>query len=108
MTEQERLDYEDTSEALKAVLSTPAGKRVLFWILSECSIYRSAYAGELAAATNFELGRQDVGRRIIQRMDEIDPRIYPQLLLDVADIREMERAARKAAGQTAENDDELD
>ena len=39
-------------------------------------------------------------------LDQIDPRAYPQLLIDVADERVMEQAARAAAKQQ-EDDDEL-
>lgn len=86
---------EDLNDALRALLTTDQGKRVIFWILSEAAIYRDAYAGD-DAATNYVLGSQAIGRRIIQRLDQIDARLYPRLLLDVADMVEMERAATRA------------
>ncbi len=82
---------DDLSDAFRAVLATDAGKRVLFWVLEQAAIYRDAYAGD-DAATNYVLGSQAVGRRLIQRLDMIDARIYPRLLLDMADIMEMKRA----------------
>lgn len=101
-------EQEDIDRALNEVFRSAAGKRVLFWILSECSIYHSPYAGENAAATNFELGKQDVGRRIIARLDKIDPRFYPQLLLDIADLKAMDRVIAETARRGKENDDEID
>ena len=102
----EETEREDLKRALADVFAMASGKRVLFWILSECSIYRSAYAGEMSAATNFELGRQDVGRRIIDKLDEIDPRFYPQLLMDIAELKAMDRAAAERVERG--NDDEID
>lgn len=82
---------DDLSDAFRAVLATDAGKLVLFWVLEQAAIYRDAYAGD-DAATNYVLGSQAVGRRLIQRLDMIDARIYPRLLLDIADMMEMKRA----------------
>lgn len=93
----------DLSEAFRALLKHNDGKRVLFWILEQAAIYRDAFAGE-DAATNYVLGSQSVGRKLIQRLDMIDARLYPRLLLDVADMREMERAAVRNEG----NDDDVD
>lgn len=95
-------EEKDLDEALRALLTVDQGKRVLFWILSEAAIYRDAFSGD-DAATNYVLGSQAVGRRIIQRLDMIDVRMYPRLLLDVADLKEMERAADRA---NKEDDDE--
>jgi hypothetical protein len=49
------------------------------------------------------LGQQAIGRRLIGVLDEIDPRTYPRLLLDMADLKAMERAAM---AQDEEDDDE--
>lgn len=91
--------------AFRDVFATAAGKRVLFWMLEQCAIYENAYGGENTNATNFVLGRQDAGKRVIDRLNDIDPRFYPQLLLDVADLKAMDRAA---ADRTAKQENEDD
>lgn len=96
----------ELSAAFRAVLATPAGKRVLFWMLEQCAIYEDAFAGEAHSATDYTLGRQSAGRRLIGKLDELDPRIYPQLLIEVAEIRDMDRAAARALAEKAEPDDE--
>ena len=92
MTERE---FDLTRDAFRAVLSTADGKRVLFWVLEQAGVYRDAFAGD-DAATNYVLGQQAVGRKLIGMMDEIDPRTYPKLLLDIADLKAMELAAAKS------------
>lgn len=91
MTERE---FNLTRDAFQAVLATADGKRVLFWVLEQAGVYRDAFAGD-DAATNYVLGQQSVGRKLIGMMDELDPRTYPKLLLDIADLKAMELAAAK-------------
>ena len=87
-------EFNLTRDAFRAVLSTADGKRVLFWVLEQAGVYRDAFAGD-DAATNYVLGQQAVGRKLIGMMGEIDPRTYPKLLLDIADLKAMELAAAK-------------
>lgn len=95
-------------KAFRDALATVAGKRVIFWMLETCAIYRDAFAGE-NNATNYTLGRQASGRELIAKLDEVDPRLYPSLLMDMAQIREVDRSAAKAlAGNQKENDDDLE
>lgn len=89
--------------ALQAVLSVGQGQRVLFWVLEQAAIYRDAFSGN-DAATNYVLGQQSVGRKLIELMDRIDPRTYPRLLLAVADLKAMDRAA--AETQKPEDDED--
>lgn len=95
-------DLKRLHEAVEVLLKRDEGRRVLFWVLEQAGIYRDAFSGD-DAATNYVLGSQAVGRRLIGLMDQIDARLYPRLLLDVADMREMERAA---VAQDGEDDDE--
>ena len=97
--DQER---DDLHAAFSAVLATPAGKRVLFWVLEQAAIYRDAFSGQ-DAATNYILGQQVVGRKLIGLMDDIDPRTYPKLLLDIADLKALDRAS---AAMKEDEDDE--
>lgn len=87
-------EFNLTRDAFKAVLATADGKRVLFWVLEQAGVYRDAFSGD-DAATNYVLGQQSVGRKLIGMMDELDPRTYPKLLLDIADLKAMELAAAK-------------
>ena len=93
---------DDLHDAFNAVLATPAGKRVLFWVLEQAAIYRDAFSGQ-DGATNYTLGQQSVGRKVIGLMDDIDPRTYPKLLLDIADLKAIDRAV---AVTDQEEDDE--
>ena len=106
MTAAQERERQAVNDAFKAVIATPSGQRVLFWMLEQCAIYEDAYAGE-NNATNYTLGRQSSGRRLMQKLDEIDPRTYPALLLAVADLKVMDMAAAsRAAKQENDGDDE--
>lgn len=94
-------DHQELRDAMAALLSVPQGQRVLFWVLEQAAVYRDAFSGD-DAATNYLLGQQSVGRKMIELMDQIDPRTYPRLLLAIADLKAMDRAA----DETQEEDDE--
>ena len=91
-------DQRKLEDALSVLLKREEGRRVLFWVLEQAGVYRDAYTGD-DAATNYVLGSQAVGRKLIGLMDQVDARLYPRLLLDVADMREMERAAVAQDGE---------
>lgn len=104
-TPHARVEREVTERAFRDVFATSAGKRVLFWLLEQAAIYRDAYTGE-NNDTNYLLGQQATGRRLIGMLDLIDPRFYPQLLLDIAELKALDRAAAKAIAEKEAGDDD--
>lgn len=96
---------EELDSAIRFLTADHRGKRVLFWMLEQCAIYEDAFAGE-NNATNYRLGLQAAGRRLISQLDSVDPRIYPQLLIDIATIREVDEAAAQSRADNLENDDD--
>lgn len=92
---------DDLNAAVSAVAATPEGRRVLFWLLECAALYADPFGGT-DAATNYLLGRQSIARMMLTKFDEINPRLYPSMLMAVADVRELERAA---AEKREENDD---
>lgn len=103
----QEVERAELAKAFRDVLATASGKRVIYWILEQCAIYQDAYSGE-NNATNYVLGQQSSGRKLMAKLDEIDPRLYPGLLMDIAAIKEMDRAAAKALADNLENDDAED
>ncbi|OJF92070.1 hypothetical protein AX761_21765 [Rhizobium sp. 58] len=91
--------------AFQEVFSTEAGKRVLFHLIALGSPYEDAFSGD-DAVTNYTLGRKKQSLEIINALGEIDARLYPQLLLAMADIREMDRAIAAKQTENQESDDE--
>lgn len=99
----ERQEREALAAAFREVFSLPSGKRVLFWMLEQCAIYREAFAGEAVNATHYTLGLQGAGRKLIAKLDEIDQRFYPSLLLEIATIKAIDREV--ATNKRSEDDD---
>ncbi len=105
LSPQEQSDRGELDKAFGEVIATASGKRVLFWLLEQCAIYADPFAGENTNGTSYTLGLQAVGRKVISKMDEIDPRHYPRLLLDVADLKAMDRAALAAKQEDYEDEE---
>lgn len=99
-----RIERDELERGFRDIFKTIAGKRVLYWMLEECAIYRDAYTGE-TASTNYLLGQQSAGRKLIAKLDEIDAQFYPQLLMAIAEIRSRDRAAAEVINQIEDEDD---
>lgn len=104
LSPQEAAERADLNAAFHAVFQTGEGRRVMFWMLEQCAVYGNAFTGD-DAATNYTLGLQAAGRKLIAKLDELDPRMYPQLLLAVADDKAMKRAAMERATQQEDDPD---
>jgi hypothetical protein len=105
LSAQEIAERADIDAAFRAVFSTPEGKRVMFWMLEQCAIYGEAYAGEHTNATNYTLGLQAGGRKLIAKLEQLDPRYYPTLLMAVAQDKAMKMAARERTNEPEDDDD---
>ena len=97
---------EELDRAFAEVIALSSGKRVLFWVLEQCAVYQDAFAGEQQAATNYSLGRQAVGRLVIGKLDELDEKNYPQLLLAIAELRETDKAHAEALAHKEDDNEE--
>jgi len=70
-------DYDLLKENLREVLKAKAGKEVLWYILSLCGMY--TYIPEKISGV--PLGRREVGLDILQLLSDVNPKLYPELLL---------------------------
>lgn len=99
------IERDELSRAFRLVFASEAGKRVLFWMFEQCAIYRDPYTGE-NNSTNYALGHQAAGRKLLAKLDEIDPKLYPSLLMAMAEIREIDRAAAQSLAEKMEPEDD--
>lgn len=80
---QQRLECAQLLEDLRTTFGTPAGGRVLEWILDACRVNGSVYTGN--ARTHYLSGRQDFGNRLLDLVLRADLDIYIRLLRSRAD-----------------------
>lgn len=78
-TEAER-DYDILISKYKNAMKDPNMRDVMWDILSFCDIYTDKFTGN--SQTFMLLGKSKVGLFILERLQEADPTIYPNLLLD--------------------------
>lgn len=101
----EKYERDKLDGAFRALLRMEEGRRVLFWLLENAALYDDPFAVD-EAYTNYRIGAQSIARRLIIKLNEIDPRLYPQLMLDAADVREKDRAAMKALSENQESEED--
>lgn len=108
LSPRDQYEREALAAAFREVFALGSGKRVLFWMLEQCAIYREAFAGEATSVTHYTLGLQGAGRKLIAQLDEVDQRFYPTLLLEIATIKAMDLEASTSARNKEIEDDDVD
>jgi hypothetical protein len=104
LTPEQAVAQEEIDAAFRALTNSYHGKRVLYWILEQCEIYVDPFCGEHTNSSNYKMGAQSSGRKIIARMDRVDPKMYPQLLMDIAEIRVIDKQAAETRKKKAEGE----
>lgn len=110
----ERLAEHDAERDMAFVASSPAGRRVLHWILEECRIMAGS---ELmpesiwhpSASIHYNAGVQDAGRAVLKRMKKSNFESFI-LMIREAEVREevMRAQAERLAKKTKDEDGEDD
>jgi hypothetical protein len=63
---------------LRTVGKTAEGRRILYSIISESGVARDSFSGSDTNTTNYNLGRQVVGRILWNALNEADKNIFNQ------------------------------
>jgi len=102
--ERAKSDEQDLHNALRVILGTIEGKRVVFWLLGRAGLYSDPFSID-DAVERYKLGRRSLGLELLDKLNQTDARLYPSLIMDMAEAREMDRAAREAATRAKPTED---
>ena len=69
---------------LRDLMDTDAGKVLVWDLLSFCELYNASPRGEL---TPYFEGRRSVGVYLLELLNEVNPRIYPRLIIEKLEER---------------------
>ena len=84
---------------MRALLSTPAGRRFFWRVLTQSGLYSSSYA-ESPTATAYNEGRRSVGLALMQEAQRVDAQRYAVALREQLDAAEVD--AKDAAAPAEE------
>lgn len=84
--ENDKLAHENLLNDVRAVVARPEGRRVLWWWLSRCGLFRSIT--ETSSMIYVNSGRRDVGLELIKLITEADPKAYLQMQQEAAKLEE--------------------
>lgn len=72
--------------AMERLFAWPFGRLVVWQILQHCGVYRSSYVGGTpeGGTSAYLEGRRSVGLFLIDWLERVDRRAYPQLILENA------------------------
>lgn len=74
--------------ALDKIMRTPEGRALMWGIISKTKVYNEDFSGN--SRDIFDKGQRSIGLWIIALLTELDPTVYPRMLLDVAKQEQLE------------------
>ncbi len=92
---EEDFDETELGRALNAVMNTSEGRLVIWNILAKTGMHRDEFHGGERDA--FEKGRRSIGLFVVEFMQDVDPTMYPRMLLEVAKKEKQRRVEEKLA-----------
>lgn len=94
------------ADVLRTVMRAKEGRAWLYRQLESCHIYSSTFAPGQADVTAFQLGEENVGKRLMMAAIDASPDLYMAMIKDQRDeesrlneVRRTERKNREAAEQ---------
>jgi hypothetical protein len=90
LSKRERVERERLNNAWRVMASSQEGRLVMLDIMGWCGVYRDPMAPD-SDWTMKAIGEQNIGRRIISRLELISPGTYPGMLLAEAKENQGER-----------------
>ena len=101
---EEDFDETEVGRALNNVMCTAEGRLVIWTILSSTGMHRDEFHGGERDA--FEKGKRSIGLQLVSLMQDVDPTIYPRMLLEVAKKEKLRRLEeqREHEKQLRDND----
>ena len=64
---------------LRQIMATPLGREWLWHFLSDCHVFGNPFTPGAPDVTNFNLGEQNVGKRLMDQALRADPQAYVQM-----------------------------
>lgn len=104
MSEESRKEVaaHQRDEDLRAAMSTPAGRRLLFRIIDEVAGAHAASFSADALAMAFREGRRDVGLTLLREIQRVTPTEAVHLITDSFSARRDEQLLRDSERADAE------
>jgi hypothetical protein len=87
-----RMELNDLSE----MLSSRAGRNVVWRWLAECGVFRMSYDGENTHRTAFREGQRSIGNFVLADIEECDPEILTRLRAEERERQLAEEEDRKS------------
>lgn len=64
---------------MRWILSTPKGRRVIWWLLGIAGVFRISFAPKDSNQTSFNEGSRDIGLRLLRVVQSANPKAYSQM-----------------------------
>ncbi len=76
----EEQDRKTLEANIRELIKTKSGKDFIWEVISMCGIYSSTFTGNSQGA--YLEGKRAVGLEVLQLLEDVDPALYPNLILE--------------------------
>lgn len=71
--------------ALRDIMSTPSGRAWVWSVLEQASMFGNAFDPDSAVQTAFNLGEQNVGKKLLAQIVKVCPELYAKATTEAGD-----------------------
>lgn len=101
---KERFSRRQQIEDLRAILSSPNGRRFLWRYLDECGVFRSSYDAS-GSKVYFNEGIRNVGNKLLSEITEANPKAFAEMMFENSKLDE-EQTLEEIENDDTSSDDE--
>ncbi len=110
---RKKLAEQQESKDWKRVLSTPAGQRVVGWVLDQCHLHQPSYSMNSSTLTALREGERNIGLRLLCHMERLCPDAWKKIVIaqmeeDIKNQREQDDRLRLVDDEHLEEEEPED
>lgn len=90
---RDKFSLQNETSDIREVMSTPAGRRMMWALLAKCGVFESIY--ENTEFIRYRSGQQDIGHWLIGRIMESDPDLWLEMQSEAATQGDKTNAGRR-------------
>ena len=105
LIERFRQEDEDTySNGMRQLTQTAEGRNVIFRLITDSGLWDTSPYSDDAKLTAFHLGRQEMAREFLRKLNEVDPTVWPAIQLEMVEVHGNRQQMLDAIEQEDEED----
>ena len=99
---EQKKDYDRQINDIRRIIKSPDGRRFIWWILSQCHIFKISFNLN-TKLEDFQEGERNIGLEVLNRLNEADIGAFAQLQNEYLSEKLSKEALKKAEKKKEED-----